>query len=170
MVTVSAQTSLSSSPDDARAALGRRESYLCFPGLRAMAGPRGGRVPGLAHTIDLPLLERQEQTATLSVGRAGRGGRRFAVRGDLVSIEGRWRLEPLERGVRLHLTLECDLAPAVKAQAVNVLRSRSPLPIRSDADAILSLAVDEFLAARLAEQAAAYCASVREGLDRGSST
>ncbi|MCI0546983.1 MAG: hypothetical protein L0027_06835 [Candidatus Rokubacteria bacterium] len=169
MVTVSAQTSVSSSPDDARAALGRRESYLCFPGLRPAAGGNGRPAARLAHDIDLPLIAPQEQTATLSLGRAGPRGRRFTVRGALVSIAGRWRLEPLATGVRLHLTLDCEIAPGVKAQAVNELRSRSPLPIRTDADAILSLAVDEFLAARLAEHAAAYCDRVRAQLDRSAS-
>jgi hypothetical protein len=44
---------------------------------------------------------------------------------------------------------------------VNTLRSRSPLPIRTDADAILSRAVDEFFERRFAEQAAAYCEHLR---------
>ena len=44
---------------------------------------------------------------------------------------------------------------------MNTLRSRSPLPIRTDADAILSRAVDEFFETRFTEQAAAYCERLR---------
>ena len=49
--------------------------------------------------------------------------------------------------------------------AVDTLRSRSPLPIRTDADAILSRAVDEFFETRFTEQAAAYCERLRAQLD-----
>jgi hypothetical protein len=166
MVTVSVQTSVSSSLEDVRAALGRREAYLCFPGVHAVPGGNGRRAAALAHQIDLPLVASREQVVTLSVGRARRSERRFTVRGPLLSIAGQWRLEPLDAGVRLHLTLECEVAPALKAQAMNELRSRSPLPIRTDADAILALAVDDFLAARLAEHAAAYCDQLRDHLAR----
>jgi hypothetical protein len=170
MVTVTAETSLSSSLDDTWAALGRRDSYLCFPGISRAANDRKTPLRGaLCHALDLPIVERREQPATLSVSRAGakngRRERRFTMRGDLVTIAGRWRLEPLEAGVRLHLTLDYEIAPGLKEHAVNTLRSRSPLPIRTDADAILDRAVDEFFETRFAEQAAAYCERLRARLD-----
>ena len=158
MVTVSVLMSWSSSVDDASAALGRRATYLCFPGISARAGA-GSRGRVLDHALDLPIVDRQEQTATLSIGRP-RGSepreRRFALRGDLVAIAGRWELAPAEEGVRVRLTLDYDIAAPLKELAVNTLRSRSPLPIRTDADAIIGRAVDEFFETRFAEQAAVY--------------
>ena len=47
----------------------------------------------------------------------------------------------------------------------DTLRSRSPLPIRTDADEILSRAVDEFFETRFTEQAADYCERLRAGLE-----
>ena len=166
MVTVTAETLLSSSLDDAWVALGRRETYLDFPGITPRAGSGSGKT--LDHALDLPIVDRQEQTATLTVGRAGKNGhreRRFTLRGELVTITGRWRLEPAGAGVRVHLTLDYDIAAPLKTLAVNTLRSRSPLPIRTDADAILSRAVDEFFETRFTEQAVAYCAQLRGRLD-----
>ena len=68
--------------------------------------------------------------------------------------------------MRVHLTLDYDIAPPLKTLAVNTLRSRSPLPIRTDADAILSRAVDEFFETRFTEQAAAYCERLRARLEQ----
>jgi len=167
MVTVTAEMSWSSSADDALVALGRRATYLCFPGIRARVGA-GSRDRALDHALDLPIVDRQEQTATLTVGRPSKNGsreRRFALRGDLVTIAGCWRLEPVAAGVRVHLTLEYDIAASLKSLAVDTLRSRSPLPIRTDADAIIGLAVDEFFETRFAEQAAAYCERLRARLE-----
>jgi hypothetical protein len=148
MVTATAETHLSFSVEDAWTALGRRTTYLFFPGMTAGNGTSRGM---LHHTLDLPIVDRQEQTATLTVSRAGKDGRRerrFAMRGRLVTISGRWRLEPRRDGVRVQLTLDYDVAPPLKTLAVDTLRSRSPLPIRTDADAILSRAVDEFFETR----------------------
>lgn len=168
MVTVSAETSVSSSLDETWTALGRRNTYFYFPGIAPTPGKGPGQGAGpLAHTLDLPIVDRQEQASTLSVGRAGKAGhreRRFALRGALVAIAGRWQLDPGDGEVRVRLTLDYEIAPDLKTLAVNTLRSRSPLPIRTDADAILSRAVDEFLETRFAEQAAAYCEQVRERL------
>jgi hypothetical protein len=171
MVTVTAETSLSSSLDDAWAALGRRATYFYFPGVsRSSAGA------ALDHALDLPIVDRQEQAATLRIARPaplggrgpGEGGpreRRFTLRGELVTISGRWRLEPTDAGVRVRLTLDYDIAAPLKTLAVNTLRSRSPLPIRTDADEILSRAVDEFFETRFTEQAADYCERVRARLE-----
>ena len=168
MVTVTAETSLTSSVEEAWTALGRRSTYFYFPGLSPAANgaPKGA----LSHALDLPIVEPREQTATLRVGRVGRAGadgrreRRFTVRGELVTIAGRWRIDPADGGVRVRLTLDYDVAPALKEHAVNTLRSRSPLPIRTDADAILSRAVDEYFETRFAEHAAAYCDRLRDRL------
>ena len=167
MVTVTAETSWSSSLDDAWVALGRRDTYFDFPGIAPRVG--SGSMRTLDHALDLPIVDRQEQAATLTVGRAGKNGhreRRFTLRGELVTITGRWRLEPAGAGVRVHLTLDYDIAASLKTLAVNTLRSRSPLPIRTDADAILSRAVDEFFETRFTEQAAAYCERLRARVEQ----
>ena len=164
-MTVSAQTPLSAVLDDARTALGRRVSYLCFPGLSRSADANGSSSRrALCHDLDLPIVGHRRQSVSLSVGREGRNGRRFTVRGDLLSITGQWRLEPCAAGVLAHLTLAYDVCATVKEQAVNELRSRSPLPIRTDADAILGRAVDDFFEKRFAEDAAAYCDRLRARL------
>ena len=162
MVTVTVETSVSSRLEAIWTALGRRPTYFYFPGISGAekTGP-------LAHVLDLPIVDRQEQTATLTVSRAGKGGRRerrFTMRGPLVTISGRWGLEPGPDGVRVQLTLDYDIAPPLKTLAVNTLRSRSPLPIRTDADAILSRAVDEFFETRFTDQARAYCERLRDAL------
>jgi hypothetical protein len=175
MVTVTAETFLRSSPDETWAALGRRSMYFRLPGLtrgdEASAHRGSARAERecrrLQHALDLPIVERVAQTATLSVARArgrGRRERRFSLHGPLVSVAGCWRLQPSGDGVRLQVTLDYEISPPLKEQAVTTLRSRSPLPIRTDADAILSRAVDEFFQTRLAEQAAAYCDAVRAHL------
>ena len=170
MVTVSAETSLSSSLDGTWVALGRRAAYLCFPGISLAANGRKAQPRGaLCHDLDLPIVDRREQAVRLSVSRIGgknsRRERRFTIRGELITIVGRWHFEPLETGVRVHLTLNYEIAPDLKKHAVNTLRSRSPLPIRTDADAILDRAVDEFFQTRFAEQAAAYCERLRAHFD-----
>lgn len=163
MVTVTAETSVSSSLEAIWTALGRRPTYLYFPGISG-----GTKAGPLTHVLDLPIVDPQEQVSTLTVSRAGkedRRERRFTLRGPLVSIAGRWELTPADRAVQVRLTLDYEIAPDLKSLAVNTLRSRSPLPIRTDADAIMSRAVDEFFETRFAEHAAAYCAALRERLD-----
>src|SRR5260370_22896971 len=94
MVTVSAETAMSSSLDEIWTALGRRNTYFYFPGIAPATGKAGGP---LAHALDLPIVDRQEQTATLSVGRAGRSGRRerrFTLRRAPATVAGRWPPEP----------------------------------------------------------------------------
>jgi hypothetical protein len=160
MLTVAAETFLRSSPDETWAVLGRRSTYLRLPGVT-----RGSEAAGrLQHALDLPILDNITQTVALSIARVrgnDRRERRFSLRGAMASITGCWTLEPADGGVRLRVTLAYDIAPSLKEQAVTTLRSRSPLPIRTDADAILSRAVDEFFETRLAEHAAAYCDTVR---------
>jgi hypothetical protein len=166
MVSVSAQTPLSAVLAEARTALGRRVSYLCFPGLSRGADANGSsNRRALCHDLDLPIVGHRRQRVTLSVGREGREGRRFTVRGELVSITGRWRLEPCAAGVLAHLRLDYDVSAALKGDAVDELRSRSPLPIRTDADAILGRAVDDYFEKRFAEHATAYCERVRARLE-----
>src|SRR5262250_2283956 len=100
MLTVAAETLLCSSPDETWATLGRRATYLRFPGVTRTSGAAGR----LQHALDLPILDKIVQTVRLSITRAsgnGRRERRFSLRGSMVSIAGRWTLEPGDDGVRL---------------------------------------------------------------------
>ena len=71
----------------------------------------------------------------------------------------------MRHAMLLTLGPDYDVGAALKEQAVNELRSRSPLPIRTDADAILGRAVDDFFERRFAEDAAAYCDRLRARLE-----
>src|SRR5258705_11664215 len=142
MVTVSAETAMSSSLDEIWTALGRRNTCFYSPGVAPATGKAGGP---LAHALDLPIVDRQEQTATLSVGRAGRSGRRerrFTLRGALVTVAGRWQLEPGDAEGRVRLTLDYEIAPDLKTLAVNTPASPSPPPIRTHPDAVPRPAAD----------------------------
>src|SRR2546428_7042603 len=120
MVTVSVQTPLSAVLVDARTALGRRVSYLCFPGLSPGADANwSSDRRALCHDLDLPIVGHRRQSVTLSVGREGRDGRRFAVRGALLSITGHWRLEPCPAGRLAHLPPAYDVGAALKGPTGN---------------------------------------------------
>src|SRR2546427_5091143 len=104
MVTVSVQTPLSAVLDDARTALGRRVSYLCFPGLSPGADANGSSTRrALCHDLDLPIVGHRRQSVTLSIGRGGRDGRPVAGRGALPSVTGHLRLQACAAGVLGHL-------------------------------------------------------------------
>jgi hypothetical protein len=169
MITVSAETVAPIPLRDAWIAIGRRACYVNFPGISpVVTGPRSRGRGALEQDLDLPLIGRRRQRATLTIDRSASGdARQFKLRGGLMSITGRWRLDPHEAGVRLHLTLEYDVCSDLREQAVDELRSRSPLPIRTDADAILGQAVDEFFQVHFAADAQAYCRRVRDHLDEG---
>src|SRR5262249_62191702 len=103
MITVTAETTLSSSLDDTWTALGRRATYLSFPGISAPPAEAGVPRAALRHELDLPIVDRQEPTATLSARRAGRTReRRFAMRGTAGGVEGGWGLRPGGGGGRPH--------------------------------------------------------------------
>ena len=80
MVTVSAETSVSSSLDETWTALGRRNTYFYFPGVTP-ATTKGGP---LTHALDLPIVDRQEQAATLEREKQGLEGQ-LAERNDRLS-------------------------------------------------------------------------------------
>src|SRR5256885_13805676 len=95
MVTVSVQTPLSAVLDDARTALGRRVSYLCFPGLSPGADANGSsHRRALCHDLDLPIVGHRRQSGTPSGGPGGRDGGRVALRGALLSVTGHRAPEP----------------------------------------------------------------------------
>jgi hypothetical protein len=141
----------------ARALLADPASFLCFPGL---SRPSTAEAAWFEHDVDLPILGRQAQAVVLAVDEApaepGSACIVFSASGALVSVSGRWRLENGAAGVRAELALECRVAEDVRRQAVDAYRSRSPLPIRTDADAILTRLVDDLFHEKLEQDAAIY--------------
>jgi hypothetical protein len=133
-----------------RAVLADPDSHLCLAG----------------QTLDLPILGRRSQTVQLDVDVADHCIE-FSCAGDLWSVSGRWRLET-DGGehVKATLEVECRIAEELRRQAVDEYRSRSPLPIRTDADAILGRLVEDLFREKLGTDVAAYRQRVAELVER----
>src|SRR5438876_7409704 len=81
MVTVSVQTPLSAVLEDARTALGRRVSYLCFPGLSPGADANGSsNRRALCHDLDLPIGWMTHLRRRRARARGGKGRDRKSTR------------------------------------------------------------------------------------------
>jgi hypothetical protein len=104
-----------------------------------------------AQPLDLPILGPRDQTVVTTPGAD------FSCAGALWSVSGTWRLEP-DGGSRVRAALEvsCRVADALAREAVDAYRSRSPLPIRTDADAILGRLVEDLFREKLAADVDAY--------------
>jgi hypothetical protein len=117
--------------------------------------------PVALQELDLPFLGRERQDAEILVEAPDQDGPRelrFAARGPLVSYLAICTVESTDPVLRATLAVECEPSDMLVERAMNELRSRSPLPFRTDADAILRRAVldafDEH-AVRMAERWAA---------------
>jgi hypothetical protein len=86
----------------------------------------------------------------------------FSHRGDAVSYDGGWTLVAGDGTVRASLTLDYEVAPPVVERAMNRLRARSPLPFRTDADAILRRALTDRFEEHLVRSLDAYADDVRQ--------
>lgn len=167
MASLTCRMELAGSLASVRAVLSDPGSFLCFPGISRPSAEDAAR---FAQDLDLPVLGRRSQTVVLAVDDAGADPGSaciaFSSSGDLLSVSGRWRLEPGDEGVRAELAVECRVADELRRQAVDAYRSRSPLPIRTDADAILTRVVEDFFQARLEQDVATYRQRVAELLAR----
>jgi len=142
-------------------------SQILASALGLTSSHEGSLAPLATQELDLPFLGRETQEALVEVESFFDGGRpelRVAARGPLVSYLAVCTVDATDAATHATLTVECDAAPALVERAMNELRSRSPLPFRTDADAILRRAVldafDEH-AARVAER---WAAAVSERL------
>ena len=143
--------------EEARSVLSETGALACFPGVSRAAAD--GRQAGFQQEIELPLIGRRTQSVEVRTEEARPSERTthllFVSRGALLSVSGRWTLEDVDGRVDARLTAGYQVAEELVADAVNELRSRSPLPIRTDADAILERAVgnsfDSYFATALAE-------------------
>jgi hypothetical protein len=101
--------------------------------------------------LDLPIVGRRSQTVVTTAGVE------FCCAGDLWSVSGCWRLDADDGGrVWAELEVSCRVAESLAREAVDAYRSRSPLPIRTDADAILGRVVEDLFREKLAADVEAY--------------
>jgi hypothetical protein len=154
---------LACSLQEARSLLSETAALGCFPGVTR--APADGQRARFEQTIELPVLGRRTQALEISVEQTHASERTahviFVASGALVSVSGCWTLEEGEGHVDARLTAGYQVAAEVVGQAVDELRSRSPLPIRTDADAILKRAVDDVFDAYFAGALAEYRDRVR---------
>jgi hypothetical protein len=116
------------------AALSDRESLRCFEA-----------------ELDLPIVGRRSQAVATTPGTE------FSCTGETWSVSGSWQLDGDGPGrVRARLEVSCRVADALACEAVDAYRSRSPLPIRTDADAILRRLVEDLFREKLAADVEVY--------------
>lgn len=117
-----------------QAAVSDRESLRCFEG-----------------ELDLPIVGRRSQAVFTTPGVE------FSCTGDAWSVSGSWQFEGDGGGrVRARLEVSCRVTESLAREAVDAYRSRSPLPIRTDADAILRRLVEDLFREKLATDVDAY--------------
>ncbi len=167
MASLTCRMELAGSLASARAVLSDPGSFLCFPGISRPSAEDAAR---FTQDLDLPVLGSRSQTVVLAVrdegADPGSACVAFSTSGDLLSVSGCWRLEAGDGRVRAELTVECRVAEELRRQAVDEYRSRSPLPIRTDADAILTRLVDDLVREKLEQDVATYRQRVAELLAR----
>lgn len=160
MASVACEVELGCRGDVAAARLVSPSGLAWFPGLV----PEPADPPALAeHDFEFPYLGARRQTTALQIERSDGAGE-VIVRGSgpLISYAARWALGNCARG---SVTLEYELAEPLMIEAMNEMRSRSPLPFRSDADAILRLAVTEAFEAYFARVLGEYAEAARARLE-----
>ncbi len=137
----------------------------CFPGL----SPGPGDLPALAeHEFELPYLGARRQATELRAEQSAvDGGRQVLVNGcgPLISYAARWILGNGPDGTLGSLTFDYEVTDALVTEAMNELRSRSPLPFRSDADTILRLAVGDAFEVYFSRVLAEYADAARAELE-----
>lgn len=82
------------------------------------------------------------------------------VEGELISIAIHWHFLQQEEGMRITFRGQYTVQEGIIEELVNALRQYSPLPIRSDADAILSRGFDRLLKEELETYSREYLAKV----------
>ncbi|HYB41184.1 MAG TPA: hypothetical protein VEL75_05405 [Candidatus Methylomirabilis sp.] len=165
MASVAREVELRCGGDEAACRLVSPVGLRCFPGL----SPGPGDLPAVAeHEFELPYLGTRRQLTELRAERSAADARHEVVvsgSGPLISYAARWSIGNRGDGRPASLTFEYEVSDALLIDAVNELRSRSPLPFRSDADAILRLAVGEAFLDYFGRVMAEYADAVRARLE-----
>jgi carbon monoxide dehydrogenase subunit G len=166
---IGAQRQLESPLSQARQILHSPTLFTCLPGVVGMqetgAGLTGQQI------VTCPVLGERRQHCHCGLQEVLETRARLAVKGwidgELLSIRGDWQLVRQGQGTVLSFHGRYTVPEAVCEEMVHALRRYSPLPIRSDADAILSRAVERLLEEALAgysrEYLAALCARLGSG-------
>ena len=157
MASVACRVELRCRGDVAAERLLSPEGLRCLPGLSP--GPNDPLVSA-EHEFDFPYLGARRQATELRAEHTGHGdGRQVLIsgRGSLISYAVCWAL-----GHGPHsLTFEYEVSETLLTEAMNALRAQGPLPFRSDADAILGLAVSRAFEAYFERVLAEYADTAR---------
>jgi hypothetical protein len=167
MANISAQMELDCSLEEALRVLTEPASFACFPGVSCL--PLGDQTTRFEHALDLPLIGVQKQAMVVSVESMHQTAEAtwlaFSSRGELLSLSGCWRLQAANHRVHAQLTLGYTLSQELQRQAMDALRRRGPLPIRSDADAVLARAMDDCFQAHLSTDVDKYQENLRQRIE-----
>lgn len=161
MTRVAREMTVSGAAEDTLAAIG--DPRILASALGLMLDPNDRLRPLVTQELDLPFLGRQTQEAHVQVEPPAGGDSpelRVTSRGPLVSYSAVCTVQTRDAVVRATLALECEADPALVERAMNELRSRSPLPFRTDADAILRRAVLDAFDEHVARTAESWATAV----------
>ena len=167
MAHISAQMELDCSLEEALMALTDPASFACFPGVSCLS--LDDQTTHCEQVLDLPLIGARKQALVVSVESMHQTAETtwlsFSSCGALLSWSGCWRLQAASHRVRAQLTLGYTLSQELQRQAMEALRRRGPLPIRSDADAILARAMDDCFLAQFSTDVEKYQENLRQRIE-----
>jgi hypothetical protein len=167
MAHISAQMELDCSLEDALRTLTDPASFACFPGVSYLS--LDDQTTHFEQILDLPLIGVRKQAMVVSVEGMNQTEEAtwlsFSCRGELLSLSGWWRLQEANHRVHAHLTLDYTLSQELQRQAMDELRRHGPLPIRSDADAILTRAMEDCFQAQLSTEVEKYQENLRQRIE-----
>ena len=130
----------------------------CFPGVVEVRDTAVGRM--LIQTLDFPLLGERQQGCHCLIQESHVASPCLEAQGwmdgALLSTALIWQLTPAGGGMTLTCKAQYTVAAAIIDEMTNALRRRSPLPIRTDAEAIFSRAIGNLLEDHLDAYSHAY--------------
>jgi carbon monoxide dehydrogenase subunit G len=145
--------------------------FTCLPGVVGIQETGAGLT--VQQTVVFPVLGERRQRCHCGLQEVIETRAMLTVKGwiggELLSTTGDWQLVQQGQGTVLSFHGRYTVPPAVCEEMVHALRRYSPLPIRSDADAILSRAVERLLEEALAGYSREYLATLCARLGSGPS-
>ena len=167
MVHISAQMELDCSLEDALRTLTDPASFACFPGVSYLC--LDDQTTRFEQILDLPLIGVRKQAMVVSVEGMNQTEEAtwlsFFSCGELLSLSGCWSLQEANHRVHAHLTLGYTVSQELQRQAMDELRRHGPLPIRSDADAILTRAMEDCFQSQLSTEVEKYQENLRRRIE-----
>jgi hypothetical protein len=167
MANISTQMELDCSLEDALRTLTDPASFACFPGVSCLF--LDDQTTHFEQVLDLPLIGAQKQAMVVSVEGMHQTAEAtwlsFSSRGELLSLSGCWKLQAANHRVHMQLTLGYTLSQELQRKALDALRRRGPLPIRSDADTVLTRAMEDCLQAQFSTDVEQYQENLRQHIE-----